>query len=153
APPRGTSESGREKRMIVDRSNWGRLRVTGADCVRFLQGLTTVNIEALGDAASGKTPHAWGAILNPKGRVLSVIDVTRMPGDGGVVIACEPRLAEPTRALLERYAVMDDVVFESLTGAAHQTWEAAGGSEAINVWTPIIGSAAGDGAAAGALPD
>ena len=51
--------------MNVDRSAWGRLRVTGGDRVRFLQGLTTVNVEQLADGA-----HAWGAILNPKGRVL-----------------------------------------------------------------------------------
>jgi len=36
---------------IVDRTAWGRLRVTGSDHVRFLQGLTTVNVEALADGA------------------------------------------------------------------------------------------------------
>jgi tRNA-modifying protein YgfZ len=98
---------------VVDRSAWGRLRVTGGDRVRFLQGLTTVNVEKLADG-----DHAWGAILNPKGRVLSVIDIAHR-GDA-FVIACEPGLAEPTRAILERYAVMDDVVFEPITGPAHQ---------------------------------
>ncbi len=99
--------------MKVDRSTWGRLRVTGGDRVRFLQGLTTVNIETLGDA-----DHTWGAILNPKGRVLSVIDVAH-EGDA-FVITCEPQLADKTRALLERYAVMDDVAFEPIAGPLHQ---------------------------------
>ncbi|MBL0213233.1 MAG: folate-binding protein YgfZ [Myxococcales bacterium] len=113
--------------VIVDRTSWGRLRVTGSDRVRFLQGLTTVNVEQLADGA-----HGWGAILNPKGRVLSVIDIAHL-GEA-FVIACEPELAEKTRTLLERYAVMDDVNFEPITGPAHQMWE-----DAIDVWrAPII---------------
>src|SRR3954467_4624864 len=101
--------------MIIDRTAWGRLRLTGGDRVRFLQGLTTVNTPALVDGA-----HGWGAILNPKGRVLSVIDITHV-GDT-FVIGWEPSLADKTRAILERYAVMDDVVFEAITGPAHQIW-------------------------------
>ena len=119
-------------KLTVDRSSWGRLRVTGGDRVRFLQGLTTVNVEALASGA-----HGWGAILNPKGRVLSVIDVAR---DGeSFVIACEAALAAPTRALLERYAVMDDVAFESLAGPAHQIWSAV-----ADVWTAPIAAGAGE---------
>lgn len=117
--------------ITVDRSSWGRLRLTGSDRTRFLQGLTTVNVEALADGA-----HGWGAILSPKGRVLSVIDVARA-GDA-YVLACEAVLAEPTRALLERYAVMDDVAFEPITGPAHQRWDDPAG-----VWAAAI--AAGEG--------
>jgi folate-binding Fe-S cluster repair protein YgfZ len=80
--------------MIVDRSDWGRIRVTGGDRERFLQGLTTVNVAAL--APGG---HGWGAILSPKGRVLSVIDIARE--DDALRVACEPALADATRALLE----------------------------------------------------
>lgn len=113
--------------VVVDRTNWGRLRVTGGDRVRFLQGLTTINVEQLADGA-----HGWGAILNPKGRVLSVIDIARV-GEA-FLIACEPEIAEKTRGLLERYAVMDDVTFEPITGPAHQVWE-----DVIDVWrAPII---------------
>jgi folate-binding protein YgfZ len=113
--------------VVVDRSQWGRLRVTGGDRVRFLQGLTTINVESLGDGA-----HAWGAVLNPKGRVLSVIDLAHA-GDA-FVVTCEHSLAEKTRALLERYAVMDDVAFEPITGPAHQEWP-----EVAAVWTaPIV---------------
>jgi folate-binding protein YgfZ len=126
--------------ILVDRSAWGRLRVTGGDRTRFLQGLTTVNVEALADGG-----HAWGAILSPKGRVLSVIDVTR-EGEA-YVLACEPGLTDKTRSLLERYAVMDDVAFEPLTGPAHQVWDDPAG-----VWAaPILG---GEGSLApGARPD
>ncbi len=116
--------------VVVDRSSWGRLRVTGSDRVRFLQGLTTVNVEQLADGA-----HAWGAILNPKGRVLSVIDVARV-GEA-FVIACEASIADKTRTLLEKYAVMDDVVFEPITGPAHQVWQ-----DPVDVWrAPIVDGA------------
>jgi folate-binding protein YgfZ len=126
--------------IAVDRSGWGRLRVTGDDRTRFLQGLTTVNVETLADGA-----HGWGAILNPKGRVLSVIDVARI-GDA-YVVACEAALADKTRGLLERYAVMDDVVFESIVGPAHQIWD-----DPASVWSAPIVTAeaaadAGDGLA------
>lgn len=118
--------------MKIDRSSWGRLRVTGADRVRFLQGLTTINVEQLADGA-----HAWGAILSPKGRVLTVIDLARI-GEA-MIIACEPALADKTRGLLERYAVMDDVAFEPITGPAHQTW-----TDVADVWTAPIVEGAGE---------
>lgn len=112
--------------VTVDRTSWGRLRVSGADRVRFLQGLTTVNVEGLADGG-----HGWGAILNPKGRVLTVIDVARV-GDA-FVLACEGDLLDKTRALLERYAVMDDVTFETITGPAHQVWD-----DPVDVWRAPI---------------
>ena len=117
--------------MIVDRSAWGRLRVTGSDRVRFLQGLTTVNVEQLADGA-----HAWGAILSPKGRVLSVIDLARV-GES-LIVSCEAVLAQKTHELLDKYAVMDDVVFEPITGPAHQQWD-----DVASVW--YFGSREGSG--------
>ena len=128
-------------RLVINRSEWGRLRVTGADRVRFLQGLTTVNVEKLADGE-----HGWGAILSPKGRVLSVIDIAR-EGDA-LVIASEASIAEATRALLERYAVMDDVAFEPRTGSAHQIWE-----DPTTAWTAPIVEGAGEGARPEADPD
>jgi folate-binding protein YgfZ len=128
--------------ITVDRTSWSRLRVTGTDRTRFLQGLTTVNVEALTEGA-----HAWGAILSPKGRVLSVIDVART-GDA-FVVACEAALADKTRALLERYAVMDDVAFEPLAGPAHQQWD-----DPASVWTaPIVAADGGDSAETHARPE
>jgi folate-binding protein YgfZ len=118
--------------MKIDRSTWGRLRITGADRVRFLQGLTTINVEQLATGA-----HAWGAILSPKGRVLSVIDLANL-GDE-VLLACEPQLADKTRALLERYAVMDDVVFEPITGPAFQQWD-----DPVSAWRAPIEGGPGD---------
>jgi len=101
--------------VIVDLPDWGHIRVTGADRVRFLQGMCTVNVETLPTGG-----HAWGAILSPKGRVLSVIEVTARADD--LVVHCEPSLVDKSRALLDRYAVMDDVAFETLASPAHKVW-------------------------------
>ncbi len=118
--------------MNIDRSNWGRLRITGGDRERFLQGLTTINVQSLADGA-----HGWGAILNPKGRVLTVINIAKLGQE--LLLACEPALAEKTRALLDRYAVMDDVVFEPISGPAHQTWD-----DPVSVWRAPIAEGGGD---------
>ncbi len=125
--------------MNIDRSSWGRIRVTGGDRVRFLQGLTTVNVEKLAVGA-----HGWGAVLNPKGRVLVVIDVARVAVSEGAtdefVLACQADTTEKLRTHLDRYAVMDDVEFTLLEGPAHQAW-----TDAASVWTaPIIATAAPD---------
>lgn len=113
--------------IVIDRSSWGRLRVTGSDRVRFLQGLTTVDVKDLADGA-----HGWGAILNPKGKMLSVVNVSHH-GDG-FIVTTEKSLTDKTKALFEKYAVMDDVVFEPLEGPSHQTW-----TDVASVWTaPIV---------------
>lgn len=112
---------------LVDYSHWGHLAVTGGDRIRFLQGLTTVNVSALANGG-----HAWGAILSPKGRVLTVVEATLEPER--VLLHCEPALVEKTVALLEKYAVMDDVVTTPIAMAAHKTW-----STPAEAWTaPIV---------------
>jgi folate-binding protein YgfZ len=101
--------------MIVDYTGWGHIAVSGADRLRFLQGLTTINVTAL--PVGG---HSWGAILSAKGRVLSVVEATVEAER--VLLHCEPSLVAQTVALLEKYAVMDEVVSEVVALAAHKTW-------------------------------
>lgn len=123
--------------MIIDLPDWGHIRVTGPDTIRFLQGLTTANIAVLPPGG-----HSWGAMLNPKGRVLSVVEVTRLPDDV-VVLHCEPALLDKTAALLERYAVMDDVVFERISEPAHKVWPAPGEPGSWAAWeAPLVMGAA-----------
>jgi folate-binding protein YgfZ len=117
--------------VIVDVSDWGHIRITGPDTLRYLQGLQTVNVQALADGG-----HGWGAILNPKGRVLTVIEVTREAD--GAIVSCEPALVETTRGLLEKYAVMDDVTFTPLEGPAYKLWPEPGGAAAAAWEAPIV---------------
>lgn len=102
--------------LIVDLSDWGHLRIGGGDRVRFLHGLSTINVEAMqpGD-------QRWGCVLNAKGRVLSVIQLEQRGDD--LVIHCEGSIAEKTLGILQRYAVMDDVELALMpAGPAHRTW-------------------------------
>jgi tRNA-modifying protein YgfZ len=119
--------------VIVDQPGWGHVRVTGADRVRFLHGLSTCHVEGLGDGG-----HTWGAILSPKGRVLSVIEVVRNPDD--LMIHVEPSLLDKTVALLEKHAILDDVAFERVETPAHRVWETA-----ADVWdvAPVLAAAPG----------
>jgi tRNA-modifying protein YgfZ len=134
--------------MIVDVSDWGHIRVSGPDTLRYLQGLVTVNVNGL--AAGG---HAWGAILSPKGRVLTVIEVTRDDDAApSVIVHCEPALIATTRGLLDKYAVMDDVTFTPLEGPAYKLWPAPGDAAgAAGAWdAPIVrGALPGPAAVAG----
>jgi tRNA-modifying protein YgfZ len=124
--------------LVVDQPGSGHLRVTGADRIRFLHGLTTCNVEALGSGG-----HTWGAILSPKGRVLSVIELVR--GDDDLMVHVEPDLAEPTLALLEHHAMLDEVAFERIETPAHRIWRSA-----ADVWdaAPVLAPAPGPAAAA-----
>jgi hypothetical protein len=136
SPPSALASPAGPEPIAIDRSAWGRIAVTGADRVRFLQGLTTVNVERLAPGA-----HAWGAILTPKGRVLAVIAIARpaeaprdAEGADALLVITEAATAAPVAALLDRYAVMDDVAFAPQTGPAHQIWTAA-----EEVWSaPIL---------------
>lgn len=122
--------------MIVEQPDAGHIKVTGADRVRFLQGLTTCNVERLGEP--GDDAHTWGAILSPKGRVLSIIELVREPGpDGAIWVHTEPSLADKTLAILEKHAMLDEVAFERVDGPAHRVW-----IEPADVWTaqPILGA-------------
>jgi folate-binding protein YgfZ len=121
--------------LRIDRSSWGRIKVTGGDRIRFLQGMTTVNVEKLAPGT-----HAWGAILNPKGRVLSVVNIA-MPADAAdesVLVSCEGAIADKTAALLDKYAVMDDVAFERVDAPTHQVW-----TDPASVWTAPLEAGAG----------
>ncbi len=103
--------------MIVDQTAWGAVRVSGGDRVRFLQGM------CMGDVAK-VTPGGWlrTATLNAKGRLLSIYDLVAREDD--LLLLCQPGLAEATRALLERHAIADDVLFELVEDlAVHRIWD------------------------------
>lgn len=121
--------------MIVDQTTWGVVRVSGGDRVRFLQGM------CMGDV--GKVaPGGWlrTATLNAKGRLLSIYDLVAREGD--LLLLCQPGLAEATRALLERHAIADDVLFELVEDlAVHRIWDSP---EAVWSAEPIFAPPPGD---------
>ncbi|RMH42816.1 MAG: hypothetical protein D6689_07075 [Deltaproteobacteria bacterium] len=103
--------------LHVDQSGWGCVRVTGPDRIRFLQGMCTANIAALGD---GQWTRA--CMLDAKGHLVSVFDALVRAED--VLLLCQPGVAEATRDRLARHAIMDEVDFELADVPVHRVWAA-----------------------------
>src|ERR1043166_5761225 len=93
---------------VFDLSARAKLRVSGEDRVRFLNGQLTNDIRAASDS------HALEAcILNAKGRIDAHVFVTRR-GDSFLLDA-DAQLRETLRPRLERYIIADDVQVEDVT--------------------------------------
>jgi folate-binding protein YgfZ len=84
------------------------LRATGKDAKDYLHRVTTQDVNALAPGAS-----AYGAVLDAKGHLLA--DVHFLIEDGGVLLVLDPAAARDARPHLERFVIMDDVVFEEVS--------------------------------------
>lgn len=102
--------------VIVDQSDWGMLRLSGADRMRFLHGMCTANVEQLAQGA-----WARASMLNVKGRVVSIIDIVNR-GDE-LLLICQPELIDKTQQLLDKHAIMDDVEIERTQLPVHRVWD------------------------------
>ncbi|HKE15656.1 MAG TPA: glycine cleavage T C-terminal barrel domain-containing protein [Kofleriaceae bacterium] len=102
--------------VLVDQTGWGAVRVSGADRMRFLQGMCMGNVEAVPEGGWLRT-----ATLNIKGRLLSIFDLVRRTGD--ILLLCQPGLADATAELFSRHAIADDVAFERADLAVHRVWD------------------------------
>lgn len=90
------------------------LRMSGADAQRFLQGITSADIDALAPGRAVPT-----ALLTVKGKLVS--DGIAMRIDGGDLgLAVPSELATEVAAALDRHIIMDDVTvtIERGTGVA-----------------------------------
>ena len=115
--------------MIVDQTNHGHIRVTGADRVRFMQGMCTANVEALAEGA-------WlrASVLDHRGRVQSIIEIANR-GDE-LLITCERALRDTTIELLGKYAIMDEVEFIPLDSLPmYRVWDSI---EAVWIAPPVF---------------
>jgi tRNA-modifying protein YgfZ len=103
-------------KLNVDQSHWECVRVSGSDRVRFIQGMCTADVAKLQEGDWGR-----GAMLNVKGRVVSVFDVVVQ--DDTLLLLCEPGLGEKTQQVLGKHAIMDDVEFRRERVQVHRVWE------------------------------
>lgn len=94
--------AGREGAVYMDRSDWGRVRVTGRDRAAFLHNLTTNDIKGL---APGHGCSA--AVINQRAQILDHVDVYALP-DAFYVITGPGKTAE-TLAWWDRYLITEDV--------------------------------------------
>lgn len=91
---------------VHDRSDRRRLRLTGEDRLRFLNGQTTC---AVGDLAPGQ--GTYGFLTTIKGRVEAELVV--LAADDALWLDLPPGSTEPVRERLEKYVIVDRVVFDA----------------------------------------
>jgi folate-binding protein YgfZ len=84
------------------------LRATGKDALDYLHRVTTQDLKALPPGAS-----AYTTVLNAKGHLLA--DAHVLVEQDAVLLVMDAAAALEARPHLEKYVIMDDVVFEDLS--------------------------------------
>jgi folate-binding Fe-S cluster repair protein YgfZ len=103
-----TQRSGTARVFFLDLSARAKLRVTGADRFRFLNGQITNDLRK-----ASETVAVEACVLNAKGKLNAHIFIGAL-GETFLIDA-EPELRETLRARLERYVIADDVQIEDVT--------------------------------------
>jgi len=103
-----TQRSGTEREFFLDLSAHAKLRVTGADRFRFINGQITNDLRKANETAAIEA-----CVLNAKGKLNAQISIAAL-GEAFLIDA-EPELRETLRARLERYVIADDVQIEDVT--------------------------------------
>jgi folate-binding protein YgfZ len=93
---------------LIDRSRFGRIVLTGADRLSYLQGLLTSDVAAL-SAGTG----CYAALLTAQGRMIADMRVLEL-GDA-VLLDVAPHVTETVRAHLERFVFSEDVEVRDVT--------------------------------------
>jgi tRNA-modifying protein YgfZ len=95
--------------LFFDFSSRAKLRVTGADAFRFLNGQITNDLRK-----ASTTAAIQASILNAKGKLSAHVFISK-EGDGGFLLDADPELREEIPARLDRYIIADDVQLEDVT--------------------------------------
>jgi folate-binding Fe-S cluster repair protein YgfZ len=96
------TERSETARVFFDLSARAKLRLTGADTFRFINGQITNDLRKLSETAAIEA-----CVLNAKGKLNAHIFIAAL-GETFLIDA-EPELREMLRARLERYVIADDV--------------------------------------------
>jgi folate-binding protein YgfZ len=94
---------------FFDLSGRVKLRMTGADCVRYLNGQITNDIRK-----ATATATIQASILNAKGKLSAHVFIS-MDADGAFLLDADADLREELPARLERYIIADDVQIEDVS--------------------------------------
>jgi folate-binding protein YgfZ len=98
----------REGAGLVDRSDRGKLLLTGSEAAEYLQGQVTNDVEAL---APGQGCYA--ALLTHKGKV--VADMRILRGPDWLLIDTEPHAVAPLARNVDMYSIGRDVQLRDVT--------------------------------------
>jgi tRNA-modifying protein YgfZ len=100
----------REECGVLDRSERGKLLVSGAEAAEYLQGQLTNDVEALGPGES-----LYAALLDRKGHMQGDMRVLRSGEGTDIWIDTEPEALDAVRRHLEMYKVGREVEVADLT--------------------------------------
>src|SRR5215831_4822970 len=103
-----TQGSTRKRALFLELSVRAKLRVTGADRFRFLNGQITNDL-----LKASETGAIEACVLNAKGKLNAHIFIAAL-GESFLIDA-ERELRETLRARLERYVIADDVQIDDVT--------------------------------------
>ena len=115
---------------IFDRGYRTRLRITGTDRVRWLNGMVTNSVKALEPGT-----HNYTFVLNAQGRIQGDAQIFAL--DDALVLETDRSQLAHLQAHFERFIIMDDVELSELPGA---TIGLAGAPIALD--TPLPGPGA-----------
>src|SRR5437870_13579190 len=93
---------------FFDLSPRAKLRLTGADRIRFLNGQMTNDVRKAGAEATQES-----CVLNAKGHLDAHLFLFATPNE--IWIDADEELREQLQARLERYVIADDVTIEDVT--------------------------------------
>jgi folate-binding protein YgfZ len=97
-----------DRGAFFDCSSRVKLRVTGADASRFLNGQITNDL-----SKATATAAMQASVLNAKGKLSGHVFISA--DDGAFLLDADPELREELPARLERYIIADDVQIEDVT--------------------------------------
>jgi folate-binding protein YgfZ len=98
--------------VVVDRSNRGKLVLTGSEVADFLQGQVSNDVEAL---APGHGLYA--TLLNAKGKIRCDMRIVR--GNDWFMLDCEPQALPVLEHLVRTYSIGRDVTAAPRDGGLH----------------------------------
>lgn len=96
---------------MIDLSSHVRLRLTGADRVRYLNGQVTNDVRKISPDSA-----LWACVTNHKGRLEALVTLHAGPEPEGAIYVEGPEaLRDFLPARLEKYIIADDVTLEDIT--------------------------------------
>jgi folate-binding protein YgfZ len=107
--PTATAALSLDAPRFFDLSARVKLRMTGADCVRFLNGQITNDVRK-----ATATSAIQASILNAKGKLSAHIFIS-IDSEGAFLLDADPELREELPARLERYIIADDVQIDDVS--------------------------------------
>ena len=100
----------RERAGVIDRSERGKIEVTGKDRATFLHGLVSNDVKGLAPGQGSET-----ALLDVHGKITALLVIHCLPDR--LVLETDRELAEPLASAIERYLFSERAELEDVTPA------------------------------------